>query len=89
MPYRKHPRSHGGKTYFIAGAIKSPGALREYIQNTYGSAGFAPGGAIKRETLEKIASGKCPVCVGKTCTCPTKLTRQRARFAKLLRSFRK
>jgi len=88
MAYRRNRRNGG--TFFIAGAIKSPGALTRYVENTFGEEGFSSVDGrrvIRSRVISKIKSGKCPVCVSGKCVCPTKLTRQRARFAALLRSF--
>ncbi len=77
--------------FFIAGAIKHPGALIDYVSATFGPEGFTQRGTIKQDILDKIASGSCPVCAGtpERCVCPTKLTRQRVNLALRLRSFNK
>jgi len=82
---RTNRRTRG--KFFIQDAIKHPGALINYVENTYGAKGFTTNDTIKPSVIKKIKSGKCPVCVGGKCTCPTKLTRQRARLAATLRSF--
>jgi hypothetical protein len=89
MSYRTNRQTKG--TFFIHTAIKNPGALRNYVANTFGTAGFNTDGTIRPFIIEKLASGHCPVCAGtpKTCVCPTKITKQRARLAKTLRSFHK
>lgn len=88
MPFRKNRRTKG--TFFIAEAIRMPGALTSYVESTFGAGGFTTHDGrrvIKPEIINKIASGKCPVCGGtpKTCVCPTKITRKRAVLARTLR----
>ncbi len=87
MPYRKNRRTGG--TFWIVEAVKKSGALRRYIRDTYGPAGFNKDGTIKMKLIEDLASGTCPICLESKCVCPTEQTRRRARLARTLRSLNK
>jgi hypothetical protein len=76
------------KEKWIQGAVK-PGheeLLRNYVGNTFGAAGFEKKtGKIDTRLVDKLATGKCPVCFGTVCVCPTKTTRKRAKNVRGLR----